>query len=240
MTFISLRRPDPEPDPDDPLEATEPDEDTEDDGAQEQEPEGTSLGLLPALYQGVCGWCTWCSARIGVGWTYTVHGVALWAACYYDAWVAFGVAGTFVLVTVLFTPREPFDRLADRIEARVEARATGPDESAEDYLDESAEEGAEEPPADPLLELMWRLIGEAPGVHLKTLREVLAESSAKEGQRPPSKTDVEAALEARGIPLRPSVRDVRDKVNKGVHRGDLDEWQKALSQPETTPPGTSP
>lgn len=222
MPFISLRKPAPEPDAG--LEDVEL-EAVEDDG-QDQEPEGHTLGLLPALYQGVRGWCAWCSARTGAGPTWAVHGAALYAAEHYNVWVTCAVTGGFVLVVGLFTPRAAFDHLAARIEARAEARSLLPD-------DEPAQTH-NEPPADPLPTLIWTLIGEAPGVHRKTLAEVLAEAAAREGQQPPSEAHVEAALEALGIPLRPSVRDARGKVNRGVHRADLEAWQRALPSTENT------
>jgi hypothetical protein len=238
VTFLSLRKRAAERDADDVLEDVEPEETAEDGAGQDQEPEGHYVpGLLPALYQGVCGWCAWCAGRIGVGLTWTVHGFALYAAGRYDGWVTCGVAGGFTLATLLFTPRETFERLATRLDAVDAARAArlappnGPG-------GEPVEEAADEPPTDPLPPLVWRLIGEGSGVHLKTLTAVLAEAAVKGGQRPPSKADVEAALEARRIPLRDSVRDARKKVNRGVHRNDLEAWAKGLSPAEPADPAT--
>jgi hypothetical protein len=238
VTFINLRKRD-LPEPDEALEDVDPDEATEGD-EQDQESEGHVVpGLLGALYQGVRGWCAWCSARIGVGPTWALHGFAFYAAEHYSVWVTYGVTGPFMLAVFLFTPREPLERVAARLDARDaarearRARSTAP---AEDAVDEAPEE----PAADPLPALMWRLIGDAPGVHLKTLTEALAMAAEKVGQRPPLKADVEAALEARGITLRPSVRDTREKVNKGVHRDDLRAWETALSPPGPADPATGP
>lgn len=233
MSLVSLRKRVQEPPEDAPLEDVEPDEETEDDDGQDQEPEGNVPGLLPALYQGVHGWCTWCAGRIGVGPTWAVHGVAAYAAEHYNAWVTTGVTSTFVVACSLFIPREALERAVARLDARDAAR-----EARRAPRDESAAEAPEESPGDPLPPLMWRLIGEASGVHLKTLTEVLAEAAQKGGQRPPSKAEVEAALEDRGIPLRDSVRDARGKVNRGVHRADLEAWGKGLSQAEPADPAT--
>lgn len=235
MTFINLRKRGQEPEPDE-AEDVAPDEATEDDDDQAPEPEGhIVLGLLPALYQGIRGWCAWCSAHIGVGPTWALHGVALYAAEHYSLRVTYGVTGAFVVAVVLFTPRESLERAAARLDARDAAR-----EARRAPSKAPADDAPEEPPADPLPALMWRLIGDAPGVHLKTLTEVLAQAAEKEGKQPPSKADVEAAIEARGIPLRPSVRDTREKVNKGVHRTDLEAWETALSPPGPADPATGP
>lgn len=233
--IVSLWKRDPDPEPDTDVEDVEPDESAEDDDGQEPEPEGRPLGLLPALYQGTRNWCAWCSGRISTGGTLGVHTAALYAAEHYNAWVTFGVTAGFVLAVCLFTPQEPFDRIAGRLDAYDAARwarRASPDESD----DEPGTEALDKLPADRLPALMWRLIGDASGVHLKTLTEALARAAEKEGERPPTKAEVEAALMTRGIALRDSVRDARGKVNKGVHRDDLEAWQKARSSTQNTPP----
>ncbi|MHB9861951.1 hypothetical protein [Streptomyces sp. YIM S03343] len=247
MTFVSLRKHDPKPEPDDVREDIETEETAEDGAGYDQEPAGHPvLGLLPALAQGVRGWCAWCSARIGVGPTLAVHGVALYAAGRYSLWVSYGVTGAFGLAVLLFTPREALERVSAYLDARDTAREARRAARGTD-VEDPADEAPEEPPVDPLVALMWRLIGGAPGVHLKTLAEVLAEAAAGAGGQPPTKAEVgaakagvEAALTARGIPLRPSVRDTRDKVNRGVHRADLEAWEKGLSPTESVPPTAGP
>lgn len=100
-----------------------------------------------------------------------------------------------------------------------------PDE-AETEAGEQPAEQPEETPADPLPGLLWKLIGEAPGTHLKTLTEHLNTAAPQAGF---DRAAVRAALTARGIPVRPSVRDVAGRVNEGVHRDDLEAWQQSLS-----------
>ncbi|MDX3125726.1 hypothetical protein [Streptomyces scabiei] len=259
MTFISLRKRAPEPAPDAEPEAVEPDESATESDSRKQEPEGRPPGLLPALYQGVRGWCAWCGARIGAGPTLGIHLGALYAVGRYDGWVPVGVVGGFLLVSALFTPRDVFGLLNARIAAGVRVYlggglrqvgglfvlrkadgnlAVGGDGSVDpaEAPEETVEPAADEPPADSLVEVMWELIGDAPGVHLKTLTEVLAKAAVKEGKQPPTKADVEAALVARKIPTRASVRDAREKVNKGVHGADLWTWQMVLPSTETAPP----
>ncbi|MFG3085112.1 hypothetical protein [Streptomyces parvulus] len=93
-----------------------------------------------------------------------------------------------------------------------------------------AEEAGEQPPAeapvDPLPGILWDLIGEAPGVHVKRIVEHLHETGGDPACQP---ADVRAALGRREIPLRASVRDAAGRVNQGVHRDDLEAWEKALS-----------
>lgn len=101
-------------------------------------------------------------------------------------------------------------------------------------VDEAAEEAGEQPPAeaphDLLPKILWDLIGDAPGVHIKTLAAYL---TAAAPDTPVDRPAVRAALTARGIPVRGSVRDASGKVNEGVHRDDLEGWEQTL-------PGSSP
>ena len=241
MTYISLRKtrtPAPDSAAEDVAEDVEAEAD--DDGeTTEHEPEGAVLGPVRALYQGACNWCSWCSSRIGTGLTIGGHAVAFYAAAHYNSWVTFGVLVPLGVTIARFAPKESLEHYAARLEARDKAREErrlarfGPPVGEAGAAPAEAEE---EPPGDPLVTLMWRLIADASGVHVKTLAEVLTRVAEKEGQKAPSRADVEASLEDRGVPLRDSVRDARGKVNKGVHRDDLQAWEEALSQSETAPP----
>ncbi|MFE2353456.1 hypothetical protein [Streptomyces parvulus] len=92
------------------------------------------------------------------------------------------------------------------------------------------EETGEQPTAeafhDPLPGILWDLIGDAPGVHVKRVVAWLHENGWEEGS---SAADVRAGLARRGVPLRASVRDAAGRVNQGVHRDDLEAWEKAHS-----------
>jgi hypothetical protein len=98
--------------------------------------------------------------------------------------------------------------------------------------DEEAGEQPSESAGDPLVMVLWQLIGEARGVHLKTLAEYL---HAAAPEQPIDRATVRAHLAARGIPVRASVRDAADRVNEGVHRADLQAWQEALSPTDPDP-----
>ena len=227
MTFINLRKQQPEPELEDVAEETAPEDHA--DGEQRTAGEDPRIGFFGAFAAGVSGWLTWCSNRIGASWTYALHLVALWAAGYYSLWVTWGVFIGLALAINLFMPHKPFDRLVEGIE-RLDRRPKK----------EAAEKAVDDTPGDPLVSVMWQLIGEASGVHLKTLTEVLAKGAAEKGDRAPSKAEVVAALEARGIPIEKSVRDSRRRVNQGVHRAALKAWEEGLSQTEPAPPATGP
>lgn len=98
-----------------------------------------------------------------------------------------------------------------------------PQEQGEHDGAEDSEQPEPEAPADPLPDILDDLIGEARGVHLRTIVQHLHESRLDTSCK---RTDVRAALERRGIPVRPSVK-VAGRVNEGVHRDDLTDWLDA-------------
>lgn len=136
------------------------------------------------------------------GWKAVVGGAAIvvYAAVRYRTWIAWMLL-VWCAAAWMHTP----------------ATAT---EAAEEQLDEAGKQ----PPIDPLPWLMWKHIGEAPGVHVKTLAELLQAAAPEETV---DRAAVRAKLAARGIPVRPSVRDAAGRVNEGVHRDDLKAWEEA-------------
>jgi len=96
--------------------------------------------------------------------------------------------------------------------------------------EEQPEEAGEEEPAvepeDPFPGMVWDLIGDAPGVHIKQVVQWLHETGLDTAC---TAADVTAGLTRRQIPIRPSVRSADGRVNKGVHRDDLEEWLQARS-----------
>ncbi|MER5715739.1 hypothetical protein [Streptomyces sp. NPDC002132] len=110
-----------------------------------------------------------------------------------------------------------------------------PDKAAGDADDTAGEEPAETV-ADPLPAVLWTLIGEAPGVHLKAVAEHLHAAAPEQAV---DRAAVRAHLAARQIPVRASVRDASGRVNEGVHRDDLRAWQEALS-PAAPDPAPGP
>jgi hypothetical protein len=218
VSFISLRKPEPEP-VDEDLDETA--EEPEDEAAVEEVP-GT---WTAAILAGVCGPGAWLAARFGTGVAWGAHLVGLWACFFYRGWTAVTIVLVWLLAVLLFTPREHLERAAAAIEQLGERhRDTTPEDTAET---------GEEQPLIPIVTVLWQLIGNAPGVHLKTLTKHL---QAAAPETPVDRAQVRVKLAALGIPVRGSVRDAAGKVNEGVHRDGLKAWEQALPQAATGTP----
>jgi hypothetical protein len=204
VTYFNLRKRTDEPEPEE--AETEPEETAED----EPEEKAPARQYGPLL-TGLLGPPRWLAARFSSGVAAGVHAVAVWAIGFYGDWIAASVILGWLVAVLAFVPRE----FKDRASGWLERRGTPAE------VDEAADE---ETLVDPLAVVLWRLIVDAPGTHLKTLTERLQ----KESQGPLDKAAVKAKLGALNIPLRGSVRDVAGKVNEGVHRDDLKAWQEAL------------
>jgi hypothetical protein len=137
------------------------------------------------------------------GWRYVLIGfaVAVYAAARYRTWIWVGVV-VFCAAAWMHAP------------------------AADERPAEGEPEEEREAPVDPLPGILWELIGEAPGVHLPSIVRHLHETGLDAAC---DRADVRAALDRRGIPLRDSVREADGRVNKGVHRADLQAWEEALS-----------
>ena len=218
MTYFNLRKR-AEEEPEGPVEAidTEPEEE-----AAEDDEEQGPVGLGAALWAGIAGPGRWLAAhgRIDVAWA--LYPGSVWAVGFYGGWVAVAVPAVWLVMVLAFMPREAKDRVAAWIERR-----TPGNQVAEDSGDP-----AEEAPIDPLVTVMWTLIGDAPGVHVKTLA---AHLQAAVPEQLVARAAVRAKLGALGIPVRASVRDAAGRVNEGVHRADLEAWQQALPGPSPDP-----
>ena len=218
MSYFSLRKERPEPEPEaveeEPLEAPE--------GEPEHEPEEQSAVARGPILTGLFGPGNWIAARFGTSAAWAVHAIAIWAISFYGSWTAAGIILVWLLAILLFVPREDLERLAAWIEYRTTG---GPELPAED---------PDEAPVDTLVAVLRRLIADAPGVHLKTLAEHLQAAAPEEAL---DRAAVRAKLAALQMPTRASVRDASGRVNEGVHRADLVAWLKALPTPA---PGAPP
>ncbi|WP_405909569.1 hypothetical protein OG742_37205 [Streptomyces sp. NBC_00828] len=179
-------------------------------------------GPVGALWAGISGPGRWLTARGRPGLAWLLYAGSAWAAGYYGGWAAAGVILVWLLTVLLFIPREDLDRLT----AALERRAAGTPA-------ETAEEPATGTFTDPLPGILWELIGESPGVHLKTVVAHLHHSGLDTAC---DKAAVRAALTRRGITVKGSVREADKRVNEGVHRADLQAWEEARSP--TTPADT--
>jgi hypothetical protein len=162
-------------------------------------------GLLDPLTAGARALILRLVARFG--WRAVLLGaaVAVYSGARYQTWIPWGIAA-FCAAAWMHAP--------------------GPDEQ------EAGEELPVETPLDPLPDILWELIGEAPGVHLPSIVDHLHKTGLDTAC---DRADVRAALTRRGIPIRGSVRDADGRVNQGVHRADLKAWEQARSPACATP-----
>lgn len=220
MTYFDLRKRDP-----DPGESTDEDGEPVEIETPDDNPPGTSRGFAGALWAGISGPGAWLTARGKPGLAWLLYVGSVWAVSYYGGWLAFGIVTAWLGAILAFIPREHLERGAAAIE-RLGERCHQP--PAKD-----APEAGEEQPLNPIVPVMWKLIADAPGVHLKTLAKHL--QAAAPGT-PIDRAAVRAKLNALGIPIKASVRDAAGKVNEGVHRDGLRAWEQALPQAAPTAP----
>ncbi|MGW3691903.1 hypothetical protein [Streptomyces sp. NPDC005125] len=114
------------PDPDDgeglEVPLVDGDENAEADKTEEE------VGLLGALFTGVCGPARWLSDRAGWKAPWVVHGITLYAAIHYGGWAAVVIAVAWTTAVALFVPREYLERVARRIEQRDAPEHVEPDD----------------------------------------------------------------------------------------------------------------
>lgn len=213
MTYFSLRKHAPEPEPDDTEEELE-----ENSGEAQGEQPGKSYG---PLLTGLFGPGLWLAARFGTGTAWGVHGVAVWAIGYYRGGAAASIVAVWLLAVLLFIPRDALERLASRVENATDRAPveTGPEEAGEGGR-------------DGIVALLYDLIGDAHGVHLRTVLTHLQEHGHWEGKEV---ADLRQHLEALGIPVQPKLK-IGGTPTRGVSKADLD----ALSPAEETAPSPDP
>lgn len=132
--------------------------------------------------------------------------LAVYAAARYRTWIIWGI----VLWCAAAWMHAPKPAAAD----------------APDTEDEGEPDTPAQAPTDPFPGMIWDLLGNARGIHIKTIVEWLHTSGHDTTCTP---ADVTAALDRRQIPVRASVRDASGRVNKGVRKADLEAWLEARS-----------
>lgn len=197
MSYFSLRKHAP---------AEEPEPAEEQPEEPDDEPEGQPPPARGPVITGLLGPGAWIAARFGTGTAWTVHAVALWAFSFYGGGVAVGIALVWLLAMLLFIPREHLDRLTATIERRASPSALPP---------AAPVPGGER---EAVRRLLLDLLGDAPGVHLKTVLAHLQAHGQWEGK---TVADLRVHLQALGIPVRPKVK-VGGTPTRGVLRVDLD------------------
>jgi hypothetical protein len=217
VTYFSLRRRNQEPEPEKVEELPEAAD------AELEEAEAPADDRHPLL-AGLLGPGEWIAARLGTGPAWGVHVVSVWAVAFYGGWVAVVVPVVWALAFAAFIPRDYLVRAAEGIEAFdvrrwKPASATTPEASTGGELED-------------VRRLLLNLIGEARGVHLRTVLAHLQEHGQWEGR---TVAELRVHLEALGIPVQPKVK-VGGVPTRGVLRSDLD----ALSPLAETSPSPAP
>ncbi|WP_392749263.1 hypothetical protein [Streptomyces sp. LN590] len=216
------------PDPDDgeglEVPFVDGDENAEADKTEEE------VGLLGALFTGVCGPARWLSDRAGWKAPWAVHGITLYAAIHYGGWAAVAIAVAWTTVAALFIPREYLERAARRIEQRDAPEHAEPDD--------------DQPPAATPEEVYAATIdwirnqtADSNGVHLSDL---LAHAHAHGLHTDLDVGAFRAVLERWGIPVRQQLK-VMGRNRPGIHRIDLPIRQPVDPAPlKNAEPSTSP
>jgi hypothetical protein len=205
MTYFSLRKRQPEPEPD--LVEEDLDE-TVDEPEDETSAEEAPADSTNPLVVGFLGPGNWIAARLGTGAAWGVHGFAAWAIGFYGGWVAIGVVLVWLLAALAFTPKEYLDQATAWIERRDVDYA--PDEGELEPVDEGL--------ADPRYALArWLLgtIGDRPGIHLRELYPAMRNLPGQEGR---TDAELRALLKGFGVPVSRSVRIGRIAGRSGVYR----------------------
>lgn len=216
MSYFSLRKQQPEPAPDAPEEEA-PDAEEAVEETVEEQPAKQYGPLLTGLF----GPSRWLAAHLGSGAAWAAHVVAVWAPVYYGGWAALLVPAGWLVAVLAFVPREYLDQLATRIER---LRSPAPAAPLLAPRKPGDREGA--------LRLLYTVLGEAPGVHLRTVLAYLHEHGQWEGK---TVADLRQHLEALNIPVQPKVK-VDGTPTRGVLKADLD----ALPPIAETSPSPAP
>jgi hypothetical protein len=217
MSYFSLRKHAPEPEPDEAEEETPAVEEAEGENGEEERPAAKSHG---PLLTGLLGPGRWLTAHFGINTAWAVHVVAVWAIGFYGGWTAAGVILVWLVAVLLFVPTEHLDRFTDAIERRSSGHSKASPATP-------ASTGGEA-----IRGLLLELIGEGRGVHLRTVLAYLQEHGQWEGKEV---ADLRQHLEALGIPVRPKVK-VGGTPTRGVLKADLE----ALPPVGETPPSPAP
>lgn len=216
MTYFSLRKRAPEPEPDDTEEELE---ETADEAPEEQP--GKSYG---PLLTGLLGPIRWLAARFGTSTAWGVHGMAAWAIGYYRGWAAAGIVAVWLLAVLLFVPREVLDRFSDRIEGHGDTSSDAPDEAVKDTTD------ANEKPAPPdpytvLIGWLDELTRGRSGIHLDELHQALTRHPQLAGLK---RSEMRAWLGRHHIAVERTLRVGSVAGRSGVSRVTVEALLKAL------------
>lgn len=231
MSYFSLRKHDPDDEPEEEAEgADEGGEDAEGE-VPVSKPAAEPQGVAGALWWGVSGPGRWLTARGRPVLAWLLYAGSAWAPGYYGGWVAVGVASAWLLLVLLFIPREFKDRMADWFEGWSEPRAPEPEQDA-DAVEESA-------PTDPhtvLVRWLDDLTRDRSGIHLKELHRALTQHPQLAHLK---RAEMRAWLDRHQIAVDRTLRVGDVAGRSGVSRATVEALLKGLSPlPESR--GTKP
>lgn len=173
-----------------------------------------------ALWYGISGPSVWVYARTNIEAALILHAFALWAIGVSGGWIAAGIVTLWLCAVLAFIPREFLDRATGAIERRFTPAPKPPAAVAP---------GGER---EAVRRLLLDVIGDAHGVHLKTVLTHLQQHGQWEGRKV---ADLRVHLEALGIPVDPKLK-VAGVPTRGVLRTALE----ALPPVEETPSSPNP
>lgn len=222
MTYFNLRKHEPETEPEE-VEEEQPEE-------AEDEPEKKPAKTYGPILTGLLGPGSWIAARVGTGWAWGVHAVAVWAVGFYGGWTAAGIVLVWLAAVLAFVPREFKDRAAAAIE-RLGGGHLEPDDPPEE------ERPASTPEEVYAATLQWvrGQVGDSNGIHLSDL---LAHAHAHNMHTDLDVTAFRAVLERWGFPIRQQLK-VGGKNRPGIHRDDLPKQPLPDPSPEESGSATT-
>jgi hypothetical protein len=219
MTYFNLRKRTPEPETEDVEEDVNEAWDEAEEDTRDTPEKAAPTSWREALWCGIRGPSTWLTLHTNREVSLIFHLFVGWAMSA-GVWVAAGIVALWLFGVLAFIPRDYKDRATAAVESLFAP--------------------APKPPAVPapggereaVRRLLLNVIGDAHGVHLKTVLAHLQEHGQWEGRKV---ADLRVHLEALGIPVDPKLK-VAGVPTRGVLRTALE----ALPPLEETSPSPTP
>lgn len=219
MNYFNLRKREVEPEAEVVEEDVAEAEEESEEAAQETKKRAVPDNWGGALWYGISGPSLWITARTNIEIAILLHLFLLWGLGA-GAWAVVGILAGWLIAVLAFIPREFLERAADAIE-----RLFSPSPKPAATVAPGGEREA-------VRRLLLDLIGDAHGVHLKTVLAHLQQHGQWEGKKV---TDLRVHLVALGIPVDPKLR-VAGVPTRGVERTALEALPPiAETSPSRTP-----
>jgi len=212
VTYFSLRKRDPEDEPE------ELDEGPGGEDAVDDEEPAAPAGLGGALWAGIAGPGRWLTARGRPGAAWALYAGSARAAPYYGGWTAVGLGAAWLGLVLTFMPRDSLERVAARVDSWSEARGAALDEAATDASPGTAQAA----PADPRTVLIgWldELTRGRSGIHLDELHRALTAHPQLAGLTRP---EMRAWLDRHSITVNRTLRVGSVPGRSGVSRATVE------------------